>query len=149
MTSGQITICKIYKDGTKEVVLDKSNLITIGLGASLSDMLQGYGSENSLDYSPLYFQVGTSYIDFDETPITTSGEFYRLSAPFDWPDYGDDTEINVEEAYRCFAASTDDGGVSYSEMLLTSSVYSSIIYSGIIKLLSEIISIFILFFFSK
>lgn len=129
MISGHITICKIYNDGAKEVVLDKANLITVGLGASFSDLLQAKGSKEAGDFAPGYFQVGTGQIG--GTGLTTSAMFYQLSSPFSWEEYGEDTDIDVEERYRCFNASTDNGGISYSELLLTSSVYSSITYSGI------------------
>jgi len=129
MISGHITICKIYNDGTKETVLDKANLITGGLGSSLSDLLQGKGSHRVGDYAPGYFQVGTGQIGY--TGLETSAFFYQLSSPFSWEAYGEDTEVDVEKRYRCFNASTDDGGISYSELLLTSATYSSIIYSGV------------------
>ena len=129
MISGHITICKIYKDGTQETVLDKANLITAGLGSSLADLLQSNGSKEVGDYAPGYFQVGTGSIGY--TGLTTSSIFYQLSSPFSWEDYGEDTEVDVEKLYRCFNASTDNGGISYSELLLTSAVYSSIAYSGV------------------
>ena len=129
MISGHITICKIYNDGAKEVVLDKANLITVGLGTSFCDLIQSKGSNDAGDFAPGYFQVGTGQIG--GALLTTSAIFYQLSSPFSWEEYGEDTDIDVEERYRCFNASTDNGGVSYSELLLTSSVYSSMIYSGI------------------
>ena len=44
MLKGHVTICKVYSDGTKEVVLDKGNMITGGLGYSLADLNTGAGS---------------------------------------------------------------------------------------------------------
>ena len=129
MISGHITICKIYKDGTEEKVLNRSNFITAGLGSSLSDLLEGKGSHNVDDYAPGYFQVGTGSIGY--TGVATSAYFYQLSTPFDWQDYGRDTDQEVDKRYRCFVASSDDGGSTYNEMLLTSATYSSTIYSGI------------------
>jgi len=129
MISGHITICKIYNDGAKETVLDKANLITAGLGSSLSDLFQGKGSRYVEDYTPGYFQVGTGTIGY--TGVEASAFFYQLSSPFSWEAYGEDTEVEVEKRYRCFNASTADGGISYSELLLTSAVYSSVISSGV------------------
>ena len=45
MLSGHITICKVFTDGTQEVVLDKANMITAGMGSSFCDSLQGRGSQ--------------------------------------------------------------------------------------------------------
>ncbi|HIB85151.1 MAG TPA: hypothetical protein EYO59_11310, partial [Chromatiaceae bacterium] len=72
MISGHITICKVYKDGTKEVVLDKHNIITAGLGSSFLDIIQHNGSTWADDYRPRYFQVGTSSIDYDNSLATSS-----------------------------------------------------------------------------
>jgi len=129
MISGHITVCKIFKDGTKEVVLDRENLITAGLGSSLADLLEGKGSDVIKDYAPRYFQVGTSTVDYDITD-SASAVFFKLSSAFDWEEYGEDTEIPVVERYRCFVASTADYGRNYSELFLTSATFSSTIYSG-------------------
>ena len=132
MVTGHITICKIYKDGTKETVVDRANLVTAGLGSSFIDIQTDSGSTFIEDYAPRYFQLGTSTIDYDKTAITTSACFYRLSAPFDWSDYGDDTDLTITQEYRGFNASTTDTSppYSYTEMLLTSGSLSSSVFSG-------------------
>ena len=137
MLKGHITICKIYSDGTKEKVVDRANLITAGLGSSFIDIQRGGGSNNTNSYSPLYFQVGTSAIGYDDS-VATSSYFYKLSAPFDWEDYGDDTDFIIESKYRGFNASTDDGGSTYSELLLTSATIASIAFSGTDEYFSKI-----------
>jgi len=130
MISGHITVCKVYNDGTKEVVLDKANLVTAGLGSSFLDIQQNAGSPYIEDYTPRYFQVGTSAIGYGP-PHTreSSATFYQLSSPFSWSDYGDDTDITLAKRYRGFNASTEDGR-NYTELLMTSSVLSSITFSG-------------------
>ena len=129
MIKGHITICKVYKDGTKETVLDRANLITAGLGSSFLDTQQAGGSTYASDYTPAYFQVGTSTIDYD-TSLATSSFFYHLSTPFTWSDYGEDTDLYIEKKYRGFNASTEDSGVTYTELLQTRAPLSSVTFSG-------------------
>ena len=126
--SGHITVCKVYKDGTSEVVVDRENLITAGLGYSFMNLLQGRGSSIQEDYTPRYFQVGTNDIGY-AIDDSASSFFYRLSGPFDWADYGDDTDLIVEDRYRCFLASSLDE-ITYTELLLASAAPSAVIYSG-------------------
>ena len=128
MIKGHITICKVFNDGTKETVLDKHNLVTAGLGLSLANILTGDGSIHIEDYTPRYFQVGTSSIGFPTAEV--SSYFYQLSAPLEWSGYGPDSDIQLEKRYRSFLASSTDG-VTYEEHLQASSVdYSSVFYSG-------------------
>lgn len=129
MIRGHITVCKIYKDGTTELVLDKANLVTAGLGSSFLDIQQGTGSKYLEDYTPRYFQVGTGVVGY-ANPQMASSTFYQLSAPLDWAAYGEDTDISLVRRYRGFNASTADSGVTYSELLMTSAALSSIVFSG-------------------
>jgi hypothetical protein len=137
MLRGHITICKVYSDGTEDTIVDRANLVTAGLGSSFIDIQRGGGSLNTDSYSPYYFQVGTSSMDYDPA-VTTSSYFYHLSTPFSWDDYGDDTDFIVESKYRGFNASTDDGGSTYTELLFTSAVLSSIAFSGTDEYFSKI-----------
>ena len=129
MIKGHITVCKVYKDGTKETVLDRANLITAGLGSAFIDIQQGEGGTLASDFAPTYFQLGTDTMDYD-TALATSSYFYHLSAPFTWSDYGDDTDLYIEKKYRGFNASTEDSGVTYTELLQTSAPLSAVIFSG-------------------
>jgi len=132
LIKGHITVCKVYSDGTKETVLDRANLITAGLGSSFLDIQQNGGSPHIEDYTPRYFQVGTSTVDYDSglTFETASSTFYQLSSPFSWEDYGEDTTLDLVERYRGFNASTEDAGVTYEEMYLTSALLSAVTFSG-------------------
>jgi hypothetical protein len=137
MLKGHVTICKIYSDGTEEIVLDRANLTTVGLGYGLCDIIQGAGSQFTSDYAPYYFQLGTSTIDYDIedlVEVATSSHFYQVSAPFDWTDYGSDTELNITKQYRGLVASCTDTDVTSpvcSALLFTSALLSSTIYSGV------------------
>ena len=134
MISGHVTICKIYKDGTKEVVLDKANLVTAGLGSAFLDIQMGGGSTNSSDYAPHYFQVGTGSIDYDTSPAReASSTFYQLSAPLHWSSYGEDTDLVIDKQYRGFNASTENttAPYSYTELLNTSASLSAVVFSGL------------------
>ena len=129
MLKGHITICKVYKDGTEEVVLDKHNIITAGLGSSFIDLIQYNGSVWAEDYRPKYFQVGTSSIGYNDT-LSTSSYFYHLSTPLSWADYGEDTSLSVKHRYRGFNASTEDG-TTFQEILFTSAHTSSVQFSSV------------------
>ena len=133
MLKGHVTICKVYSDGTKEVVLDKGNMITGGLGYSLADLNTGAGSILPLDLTPYYFQVGTSSMGYDDS-VAASSYFYQLSTPFDWEDYGADTDLDIVKRYRGFVASSLDveaASPSYSEIIFKSPQLSSTVFSGI------------------
>jgi hypothetical protein len=130
MISGHITVCKLYNDGKKETVLEKANLVTAGLGSSFLDIQQNAGSDYIEDYAPRYFQVGTGTIGWSGTVREASSTFYQLSAPFDWSDYGEDTDISLVKRYRGFNASTVDGGRTYTELLNTSAPLSAVTFSG-------------------
>jgi hypothetical protein len=130
MISGHISICKVYKDGTKEIVLDKHNLVTAGLGLTIANLFTGVGSKYIEEYAPRYFQVGTGTIGYES--VAASSYFYKLSGALGWEAYGPDSDIEIEKKYRGFLVSSNDGGVTYNEHLLASATsYSSIIYSGI------------------
>ena len=140
MFNGHITICKVYSDGRTEKVLDKSNLITAGLGSSFLDIQQGGGSAYTADYHPYYFQVGSGAIGYDvyEEGVTparqASATFYQLSAPLEWSAYGEDTDITLVQRYRGFNASVSPdvgGGKVYHELLNTSASLSAVKFSGI------------------
>lgn len=129
MIKGHITICKVYSDGTQETVVNQANLITAGLGSSLVDIQMGGGSPHVDGYAPYYFQVGTNTIDYStKFSPNTSANFYTLSAPFGWQDYGDDTEFTLYKRYRGFYASSEGG--AYKEIFGTSAPLSSTIFSG-------------------
>jgi len=130
MIKGHITVCKIYQDGTEEVVLNKSNMITGGLGSSFIDLQLGAGSMDAQDYCPRYFQIGTGSSVVNSS-LTASAVFYQLSTPFDWVDYGDDNTLDIVQLRRGFNASTEDSGVTYGELLQTSTTFSSLVFSGI------------------
>jgi hypothetical protein len=130
MIKGHITICKVYSDGTQETVLDKANLITAGLGSSLVDVQMGLGSSYTDGYAPYYFQVGTNTVDYiTKFEPEVSSNFYKLSAPFDWDDYGEDSDHILENRYRGFYASTTGDGV-YNEMFGASAALSATVFSG-------------------
>jgi len=138
MVNGHLTICKIYKDGTKEIVLDKSNMITKGLGSSLIDILEGRGAVYHEDFVPYYFQVGTSSVDTLKFISDTSAYFYQLSSPLSWSEYGDDTDLILDERYRGFYASTVDDGLTYGELYGTSGALSAVVFSGTNQYFGEV-----------
>lgn len=127
MIKGHITICKVYKDGTKETVLDRANMITAGLGSSFLDIQKGVGSTFPSDYGPAYFQLGTGSPTFHA--LETSSFIYQVCAPLSWEQYGEDSSLTIEERYRGFYASSTTGGI-YEELLETSAPLSAAVFSG-------------------
>jgi hypothetical protein len=134
MIKGHLTICKVYSDGTQEVVVDESNIITAGLGSAFLDIQRGGGSHYALDYVPYYFQVGTSDIGYTVSPPhQASSTFFQLSAPLHWSGYGEDTDLEIVKRYRGFYASSvsmKPEDISWVELLNTSATLSSTIFSG-------------------
>jgi len=133
MMRGHLTICKVYKDGTKETVLDKANLVTAGLGSSFVDIQHNSGSTYTTDYAPYYFQLGTSTIGYD-TDSATSAYFYQVSTPLDWSAYGENTDLDIVKRYRGFYASSialePVSNQNWVELLNTSAPLSSTVFSG-------------------
>ena len=93
--SGHVTITKKFVDNRPdEVVVDDDNIITIGLATLLADVMEGA-------YDPSYtpediilgwLQLGTSAQDNWATKY-----LYELSSPATIPDYGDHTNLHLEE----------------------------------------------------
>lgn len=75
--SGHLTIVKVFKDGTEEVVYDDHNVITSGMGVGLSLLFAGQGSSVE-DYQIRYFQVGSGALAAE--PDYTK---YKLEAPLE------------------------------------------------------------------
>lgn len=57
---GHLTISKLFKDGTEEVVFDDHNIIVDGMGIALAHLFSTSGSVSILDYQIDRFQVGVS-----------------------------------------------------------------------------------------
>jgi hypothetical protein len=79
--SGHLTIVKVFKDGTEEVVYDDHNVITSGMGVGLSLLFAGQGSSVE-DYQIRYFQVGSGALAGD--PDYTK---YKLESPIETASY--------------------------------------------------------------
>tara|TARA_R110002074_G_scaffold12449_9_gene45646 strand:+ start:1158 stop:1931 length:774 start_codon:yes stop_codon:yes gene_type:complete len=142
MLKGHVTICKIYRDGTQETVVDNHNLITTGLGSSFLDIQTQQGSTFPSDYAPHYFQLGTSAVNYTPAAIESSSTFYQLSAPLEWSSYGLDTELEIVKKYRGFYASALDGDadiIAPTELYLTSGTLSAIQFSGADQYFSKVV----------
>ena len=101
MIRGQLTVCKIYSDGTSEEVFNESNMITAGLTSAFLDIMHRSGSAFAEDYRPRYFQFGTGTRTLPSN--ATSSIFY---------------------------ASSNDGGLTYGEVEYADPVFSSVVFSG-------------------
>ena len=110
---GQVTVTKIFKDGTREEVLsEECNILTDGLGISMVNMW----TSNALlfrggleDFQFKYFQLGTSGVvettgmtmeefeDWESTlPTDVENNFYELHSPIDFSGYGSETTVHVD-----------------------------------------------------
>ena len=136
MIRGQLTVCKIYSDGTSEEVFNESNMITAGLTSAFLDIMHRSGSAFAEDYRPRYFQFGTGTRTLPSDD--TSSMFFKLDTPLDWAGYGDDSDIKIHERYRGFYASSNDGGRNYEEVEYADPVFSSVVFSGSDEYFAEI-----------
>lgn len=74
--AGHLTINKVFKDGSEELVFDDKNVIVSGFGWSLAALFTGLGSTNILDYQIDRFQLGVSGSNANQVSST-----YQLSGP--------------------------------------------------------------------
>lgn len=58
--NGHLTIVKVNRDGSEEILLDDPNIIVSGMGVGLSYLFTGSGSNSVLDYQIDRFQLGVS-----------------------------------------------------------------------------------------
>jgi hypothetical protein len=125
---GHVKVTKIY-DTHREVVVDDNNLLVDGFGAEIVDVLTGNSDKLPYKMRPYYLQVGDSSIGYTSISNDTSTVFYKLSSPFTLSDYGDSTNLEIDNLYRSIlASSTDPEAASpvYEEMLFTSAPVSAI-----------------------
>jgi len=111
---GQVTVTKVYKDGSKETIMkDSCNVLTDGFGMNIASMLNAYPDAQADRFHFKYFQVGVSSyyqnLDFvsvgnDNTewayslPLATHNNFYELSSALTSVDqYGTDGDLEVVE----------------------------------------------------
>ena len=93
--SGHLTVTKKFVDNRPdEVVVDGDNIITIGFATLLADIMQGVydPTVTTEDITLGWLQLGTSSQDDWATNY-----LYELSAPLTIPDYGDHTNLHLEE----------------------------------------------------
>ena len=125
---GHVKVTKIYDDH-EEVVVNDHNILTEGFKIDIVSILTGEAVKLP-DLVPGYIQIGTDTVDYNLQSDDVSGLFYQVCAPLTNANYGDETELYLEELYRSFMASTNDSGATYSEMLFASSPASSTVVSA-------------------
>jgi len=99
--NGHLTVTKLFVDDRPdEVVIDKENIITIGLASFLADIMMGDFPPGTLvqDIGLRWLQLGAS----SQTDYTTN-YFYELSSPFSITDYGVHTSLNFKTEYQVSA----------------------------------------------
>ena len=93
---GHLTISKVYRNGTEEVVFDDHNIIVSGMGVALAHMFALSGSDSILDYQIDRFQVGVSGAASLELSSTN-----QLSGPLSsFSEYGVEGDIIAASAYQ-------------------------------------------------
>jgi len=110
---GQVTVTKVFKDGTRDEVLsEECNILTDGLGISLVNLWTSNATlfrGSTEDFQFKYFQIGTSGVidttgmsqeEFDDwessLPDGVENNFYELSSPLDFSAYGSETTVHVD-----------------------------------------------------
>jgi len=111
--TGHLEITKIYKDGTKEIVYSKSNVITVGMGVTLAEMFGApTGASPTADiYQIPYFQLG----DGGSTGLQVSGTV-GLGSPLTVSEYGGsdpDFSVDVHDRWHNGAITV---GEAFSEL---------------------------------
>jgi len=90
--NGHLTIIKLNKDGSEEVLLDDPNMIVSGMGVGLSYLFTGSGSNSILDYQIDRFQVGVS--GPPAGGVTSS--IFQLSGELTAAEYGSNSNLFVD-----------------------------------------------------
>lgn len=90
--NGHLTIIKLNKDGSEEVLLDDPNMIVSGMGVSLTYLFTGSGSNNILDYQIDRFQIGVS--GPPAGGVTSS--IFQLSGELTANEYGSDSDLFID-----------------------------------------------------
>jgi hypothetical protein len=90
--NGHLTIIKLNKDGSQEVLLDDPNIIVSGMGVGLSYLFTGSGSNSILDYQIDRFQIGVS--GPPAGGVTSS--IYQLSGPLTANEYGAGSNLYID-----------------------------------------------------
>ena len=94
--NGRIIITKLYSDGNKEVVLDDNNILTVGFGKTITDILTTSSSEHVDNYRIGYFQAGKG--GKSSQPTTQFGnKFLTLASPLTKEDYGKHSNLDIEK----------------------------------------------------
>ena len=96
---GHLSISKIFKDGTEELVFDDKNVIVSGFGWSLAYLFSRTGSDRITDFQIDRFQVGVSGHQGNQVSST-----YELSGPLssvaEYVGDGVDSNVYSFEAYQ-------------------------------------------------
>lgn len=121
---GHLTISKIFKDGTEEMVFDDKNVIVSGFGWSLAYLFSRTGSDRITDFQIDRFQVGVSGHQGNQVSST-----YELSGPLSSiSEYvGDGADSNV----YAFSAFQWKNGISTDT---PTPIYAKIPYSKVTKI---------------
>jgi len=137
---GEVTITKVYKDGTKEKVLSQDcNVLTDGFGINLTNLFTSNPADDIDRFKIGYFQVGTSGY-YQETPIlgglqeefayslplNTHNNFYELSSALtDSTSYG--TQGNIKTVVRDVTTVTNPFSPSDELVYTTSSMVLAVL----------------------
>lgn len=93
---GHLTVSKLYKDGSEEVVFDDHNIIVNGMGTALAHLFSISGSDSILDYQIDRFQIGVSGQTSREV-VTTQ----NLEDPIkSFSEYGYNSNLIVVSAHQ-------------------------------------------------
>ena len=94
---GHLEITKVYKDGRREIVYSEYNLITVGLGISLTELFAAAIDESNPDASMLtnyqltLFQAGTG-----GDGVTPLSGITSLGTALTGPQYGTSPDLTVK-----------------------------------------------------
>lgn len=106
---GHLTISKIHRNGTEELVFDDHNIIVSGMGVALAHLFALSGSDSILDYQIDRFQIGIGGNASREVYSTND-----LSSPLSsFAEYGLDGDILTASGYQIKNNSVVNNNVYY------------------------------------
>jgi hypothetical protein len=92
---------EIYQQKNDELIkiYEGDNIITRGLGYSVTNLLTEQEDINLSNFQIAYFQLGTGKIDFDLENPTVQMYFYELNIPLTYAQYGDNIDSEITKNY--------------------------------------------------
>ena len=94
--NGEVTIKKVFRDGREEIVAKDHNVITIGMGIDVVNVLTTNSTATVAEHLVGYYQVGTGDHNPDGKDPDYRKYIYNLKHPLTYDNYGEDTTLTLD-----------------------------------------------------